>query len=1023
MMQTKLIAKLLRTTIFAVFFVSFMTPEPVLAVDPIALNDLALNGQYIGKYIEYLSHQDVIDSLIGGANLEHAYEEKVRSGDLVSDDTIKVELKWTDTGYSALFEHIEGDPNPQVFEVGVKDLTTQKISEKFAPSRKRILTLKFSPRPYWLRFRTVNQSDGPIDFLLELDKHLYEFMNIYTLNQDSILMSRAALTSSLAQRDIQYKNFVVKLSAAKGETTYYIFVNSWNEQTRDSVPLRIWSHDNFIGHASDDGVYRGIFLGLFLFIFLYNIFIYFSVRDPAYIYLALVTLCQMILEMSVSGLGFRYLWPNHPLFVTQVLFQTTALVMGFYLLFYRSFIGIAAYTPRLDKALWYMSLFFFGCALSYFVLPPPMRGLVIAFLFTADHVYSLPVLFPIVRAIKDRNPSGWFALIGILFYYIGLLKFGLTGSGIIPFGPLHYLPVKGLSFLIIMTLGLSHKMNMMKQLLMDLNVSLERRVVERTGALKKANEKLKEMDQLKMRFFTNISHEFRTPLTLITAPIESLIGGEYGQLSDSGMDLIATIKRNADRLLKLISDLLDFSKIEAGKMAVKKANCDIPELLTVWMASVDSSAATKGIKTVFNDRTDGLLAWIDADLMEKAVFNLLSNAIKFNRPQGENLIEVTLEADATAFRIIIKDSGIGIPDDQLQGIFDRFSQVDASSTRQYEGTGIGLSLTREIVMLHSGTIHVESEVNRGSTFTITLPLVFNKDNEAASRHLSNTSCPSVAGDKLGLSAVDAAAMVDSKRIETRDKDSDTNMPSILIVEDNDDMRDYLAAVLGRKYRTLVAENGREALSMLTKEKVDLVLSDLMMPEMDGYELIQSIRSDDRLEALPIILLTARSQVPERLEGFERGANDYIIKPFSAEEVLARIKSQVKLKLLRDKLVRANLNLKGQRKILTDTTKAKIEAVKEFLDENYDEDISRDHLAQEAGMSPDHLGKMFKQYTGDKISDYVNNLRVQEAARQLRETRLKIIDIAFNVGFGSLRSFNKAFRDLMGDSPSNYRKQS
>jgi transcriptional regulator GlxA family with amidase domain len=169
-------------------------------------------------------------------------------------------------------------------------------------------------------------------------------------------------------------------------------------------------------------------------------------------------------------------------------------------------------------------------------------------------------------------------------------------------------------------------------------------------------------------------------------------------------------------------------------------------------------------------------------------------------------------------------------------------------------------------------------------------------------------------------------------------------------------------------------------------------------------------------------LTAKSQVPDKIQGFEKGANDYIVKPFSAEEVLARIKSQLKFKRLRDKLLRANLNLKGQRKVLTDTSKVKVEAVKEFLDENYNDDITREELAEEAGMSPDHLGKMFKQYTDVKISDYINQKRVEHAAQQLRDTQLKIIDIAFNVGFGSLRSFNQVFRDMMGDSPSNYRKK-
>ena len=1007
--------------ILMIFFAPVIMPEPLFATDPIDLKNNALDGQYIGKHIEYLSHQELIDSLINESDLDDAFKEKIRSGDLVSDDVIKVDLKWTSTGYSAHFEYVDGRAGGQLFEVGVNDLLAPGISSKFIPSRQRIVRLRFYPRPYWFRFKVLNEGDEPIDFLLELDKHLFEYINIYIPEGAGVRMKRAALATPLDQREIQYRNFVLKLSAGKGETTYYMLVNSWNRVTKDSVPLRIWSPENFMRHASDDGLYRGIIVGLFLFIFFYNIFIYISVKDPAYVYLSLVTLCQMILEMSASGLGFKYLWPNHPLFVTQALFQTTALVMGFNLLFYRFFIGISKYTPRLDRALLFMSWFFFGSALSFFILPQRMMEFMIAFLFTVDHLYSLPILIPAILAVKEKNSSGWFSLVGILFYYLGLAKFGLTSSDIIPYGPLHYLPMKGLSFLIIMTLGLAYKLNMMKKSLVDLNVNLERRVIERTEELREANEKLKEMDKLKTRFFTNISHEFRTPLTLITAPIESLLGGDYGRLPERSIDVMVSMKRNAGRLLRLISDLLDFSKIEAGKMDAKRANCSVPELLSLWIAGVDSGAASQGIKITFQDKTDGLKALIDPDLMEKAVFNLLSNAIKFNRPEGKNLIEVILENDAASFRIIVKDSGIGIPGDQLDGIFDRFSQVDSSSTRRYEGTGIGLSLTKEIAQLHDGAISVESKVGKGSVFTISIPLVTLEDTQAADHYPDDSAEIPAAGKRDHANLPGIRAERYSRKSEAREKKDEAEKSTILIVEDNDDMRDYLAGILSKKYRTLSAVNGKEALLELEKEKVDLVLSDLMMPEMGGYELTQSIRSRDQYEGLPIILLTAKSQVTDKIQGFEKGANDYIIKPFSAEEVLARIKSQLKFKLLRDKLLRANLNLKGRRKILTDASKVKIKAVKEFLDENYDEDIYREDLAAEVGMSPDHLGKMFRQYAGVKISDYINQRRVEDAARQLQETRSKIVDIAFDVGFGSLRSFNQVFRDLMGDTPSNYRK--
>ena len=211
--------------------------------------------------------------------------------------------------------------------MGVNDLLKPEIASQFVPSHERILRLRFYPRPYWLRFKVLNQGDEPIDFILELDKHLFEYINLYIPEHDGFLMKRAALAIPLDKREIQDKHFVFRLSAEKGETIYYMFVNSWNNQIKESIPLRIWSPENFIRHTSDDGLYRGIFIGLFLFIFFYNIFIYISARDPAYIYLSMVTLCQMALEMSVSGLGFKYLWPNHPLLVTQALFQTTALVI------------------------------------------------------------------------------------------------------------------------------------------------------------------------------------------------------------------------------------------------------------------------------------------------------------------------------------------------------------------------------------------------------------------------------------------------------------------------------------------------------------------------------------------------------------------------------------------------------------------------------------------------------------------------------------------------------------------------
>lgn len=1009
MVKTKSIIKHLIAVFLLTSSVSITMPGLLLSAEPVLISDKPLNGQYIGKHIEYLDESVLYQMRCNDLDLEDAYKRMICSGKLVSDKMIKVEREWKSTGYRVYFKPADKEETRQYFEVNIADLNGNENSSRFVTSDRRIPILAFNHRPYWLRFKVLNTSDAPLDFLLELDKYLIGSVHVFTPTKKGFTSKRMSYDQALTQREIKHKNFVLPLSAPLGETTYYMLVYSWSGSMKESIPVRIWSPDHFTSQISSDGLYSGIMIGLFLFIFVYNIIIFIAVRDRSYVYLSMVTLCQLIVEMSVSGLGFQYLWPDNPLFTFQALYQSMAFVIAFNLLFYRSFLGISQYTPILGKGLFFLSCFFMAYGLSFFIFAQPIREMMFFVLFLLDHIYSLPVLIPAILAVKNRNRSGMYVLIGIAFYMIGQLKFGLTNQDIIPYDSFKYLPFKGLSFLIIMTLGLSDKLNTMKNSLLDLNINLERRVTERTERLKKANEKLKELDTLKTRFFDNISHELRTPLTLITAPLESLIKGEYGKLPKRGLETIGSIKKNTDRLLKLISDLLDFSKIEAGKMNVKIRNCDVSSFLRFCVSSVASSAEAKGLAISFQDNTKGLQAPIDSDLLEKAVFNLLSNAIKFNRPQGT--ISVILEYKPDYFSIIVKDTGIGIPGDQLDNVFDRFNQVDSSITRRHEGTGIGLSLTREIVELHNGLIQVDSQINEGSMFTIIVPVDSNKDNQNHNRHHNLSS------DEPN----DFRSEVKYGK-NTLNEETDAEAVTVLIVEDNDDLRDYLEGILRNKYQVVKAINGKDALIKLETEAIDLVLTDIMMPEMDGYELTQTIRSNQKHENVPIILLTAKSQVPDKVVGFDKGANDYIVKPFNAEEVLARIKAQLKLKLLRDKLIKVNLNLKGKRKILTDESKIKIEMVKEFLNDNYQEDIFRDELASVADMSPDHLGKLFKQSTGEKISDYINKRRIEDASKQLTNSRTKIVDIAYNVGFGSLRSFNQVFRDIMGDSPSNFRKK-
>lgn len=431
--------------------------------------------------------------------------------------------------------------------------------------------------------------------------------------------------------------------------------------------------------------------------------------------------------------------------------------------------------------------------------------------------------------------------------------------------------------------------------------------------INQANLKLKELDQTKSKFFANISHEFRTPLTLILSPMEALIQGDYGDTIPRNHFAFQSIYNNTLNLLKLINNLLDFTKLEAGKMTVRKKKTDVSRLVEFYIANVRSAAENKGLKIASQVSTPGLIAYIDPDLFEKAVFNLISNALKFTPEGGRITVELKEYhgeggypdheipknkslGQTGCFQISVTDTGIGIPEDQLSNLFQRFSQLDNSSSRKYEGTGIGLALTKEIVELLGGTIEVRSKIGEGSVFTIILPKGME---EAAAINAEFTDIENIkpyllSGVNPGKNAFHQETGVGAPR--------SGNVFRILIVDDNLDMLTFLTSILRNDYSIITAVNGIEGFQKATTCAPDLILADVMMPEMDGYEMTAQIRQIPELKGIPIILLTAKAEIPMKIEGLTLGANDYIAKPFNARELLARIKSQLEMKQLRDEII-------------------------------------------------------------------------------------------------------------------------
>ncbi len=519
-------------------------------------------------------------------------------------------------------------------------------------------------------------------------------------------------------------------------------------------------------------------------------------------------------------------------------------------------------------------------------------------------------------------------------------------------------------------------------------------------------EKLHEVDGLKSRFFANISHEFRTPLTLILGPAKDIIDSTKETKTKQTAGLI---KRNAGRLLRLVNQLLDLSKLEAGRMKLETRKQDIIPLLKGLVLSFSSLADLKKIKLNLSTAQDGIDVYLDKDKIEKIVNNLLSNAFKFT-PEGGK-IEVTIEKMINDVEIRITDSGIGIPKENIEKIFDRFYQVDSSHTREQEGTGIGLALTKELVELHKVKIEVESETGKGTTFIVRIPL--------GKEHLKPEEIIEEKVREEILTPVIEAELVDE--ITTRKEKTDidvlieTDKPLLLIVEDNSDVRKYIISHLEDNYRIQEAVDGVDGLEQAFNHIPDLIISDVMMPKMDGFEMCNKLKTDERTSHIPIIMLTAKATSQDKISGYETGADDYIMKPFDAAELKVRIKKLIEIRRkLQEKFRSADFAVPpGLSSIDEQFMKRVLNVVNEHISE---EKFSINELGKEVGMSREHLYRKLKAITGHSASLFIRSVRLVKAKKLIKDRKGTISEISFSVGFSSPAYFGKCFKEEFGYSP-------
>ncbi|GFO58665.1 hypothetical protein GMST_09900 [Geomonas silvestris] len=452
-----------------------------------------------------------------------------------------------------------------------------------------------------------------------------------------------------------------------------------------------------------------------------------------------------------------------------------------------------------------------------------------------------------------------------------------------------------------------HRANEVKESNRRLKLAMEE--LERNKAeLTRLNQKLHELDRSKTVFFGNVSHELRTPLTLTLGPLEEILSRTDYPLSPADRNNLSIAHRNALRLLKLVNTLLDFSRIEAGRIQATYRPCDLATL-TAQLAGVFRSAIEKGgLELTVDCPPLPEPVFIDLSMWEKIVLNLLSNAFKFTL---KGRISVSLRSTGAGARLSVADTGCGIPEGERGNIFQRFHRIEQAKGRAHEGTGIGLSLVDELVRLQGGEISVESEVGRGSSFTVTLPYGSQHlpPDQLGAADAGPSSSPNadpfleealrwLPGDEGGL-AEELAVSADVAR------------PRLLLADDNADMRDYVQRLMGTWCEIRAVADGEEAWQEICRHRPDLLLTDVMMPRLDGFGLLARLRNDPLTRSLPVIMLSARAGEESRSEGIEAGADDYLVKPFSARELVARVKTNLEMARLREESARAAEHLKAK----------------------------------------------------------------------------------------------------------------
>lgn len=769
----------------------------------------------------------------------------------------------------------------------VNDISSPASEKNFLPAHETAQKSGFFNTATWIRLDVVNGSDKE-DWLLEFAFPLIYYINIYEKTDTGLVeLVETGADFPFSNREINHRNFIFNLNIEENEKkTYYMVAHGGGDV---HPPINIWQKDAFIQKTQVEFTVLGLFYGMILAMIIYNSFLYLSLRIKSYLYYVLAISSTLMGHFTINGFSYQYLWPNYPAWNLIAAPFWVSVACIFILIFTRRFLDADYYIPKFKN----VSFLLIG-----------VNGLVIILLFFS-HLVALnlmllstistfgTVLTVAFLCLRRGARQARFFIVGWIIFLLGVFITILERGAFLSYSNFTEYAGQGALAVevVLLSLALGDKINMMR-------AEKEQAEQEAIESQAVALESLKKSDELKDEFLAITSHELRTPLYGIIGLAESLRDGAIGDVTTEMNEQLGMIVSSGKRLTQLVNDILDFSKLKHNSLNVYLKPVDLSSVVDIIFIICEPLIKNKSLKLV--NAIDGDLPFVIADInrLQQILYNLIGNAIKY---MDSGKVIVAAESINGVIKVSVKDTGRGIPLEQQKVIFEPFTQGEASLSRGVGGTGIGLSITKKLVDLHGGEITIQSQVGQGSVFSFTLPLQnYNHQIEEEAVTID-------------------IAVEEEPILSTPTRQNNQKRAKVLVVDDEPvNLQVLMNQLTLEGYEVITVANGEEVLSIVDEQSIELLILDIMMPKMSGYDVCQQLRKKYSLVELPILMLTAKNQVSDKITSFEVGANDYLTKPCDKEELLARVKTLIRLRKLNQEIITMNLELE---EIVRERTKA------------------------------------------------------------------------------------------------------